>query len=187
MAITFSFKEQRKIEQEKYDYPVLTQRAFIVDPTSQRTVAKFALNKAALKALGYPEKLKDCKISVGRDDETNELVLVNTTGADTDKQFNVTADATFNSKFLLDRLTKEYPIDIEKENEFQVVAVQIPGEYMYGIITHMVYSEEEVLTVDDEYEEMAIEMMTELDEEPMIDFDPYPSFNDNTTGYQSLL
>lgn len=103
MAITFSFKKKKKEEPEKYHFPAITQKPYSGE---KHSVAKFALNKAALKAMGYPEDLKNCKISVAMDDVSEEIVLINSTGHVTDHQFNVNMDGTVNSKFLLDRVTK---------------------------------------------------------------------------------
>ena len=115
MAITFSFKEKKKITPEKYDFPVLTQFPYTGE---KHSVAKFELNKAALRALQYPENLKDCKISVGMNDENGRIVLVNTTGQETPNQFNVNMDGTVNSKFLLGRLTKAFGHSPVENKEF---------------------------------------------------------------------
>lgn len=115
MAITFSFKKKKKEEPEKYHFPAITQKPYSGE---KHSVAKFALNKAALKAMGYPEDLKDCKISVAMDDVSEEIVLINSTGSVTDHQFNVNMDGTVNSKFLMERVTKFFGHSPVEEVDF---------------------------------------------------------------------
>ena len=121
MAITFSFREKKRIEGEKYDYPVLTQLPYSGE---KHSVAKFQLNKAALAELGYPENLKGCKISVGIDDETGNIVLVNSTDMETPNQFNVNMDGSVNSKFLSGRLAKEFGSSPAEFKEFALQTVR---------------------------------------------------------------
>lgn len=127
MAITFSFKDKKKIEQEKYNYPVLTQKPY--DESKKGTVAKFAMNKSMLDSLGYPKDLKDCKISIARDEDTNEIVLINSTGMETDHQYNVVSDGSFNSKFLLGRIKKSFPdVDALEGCEFHKISIETDEE-----------------------------------------------------------
>ena len=185
MAITFSFKEKRKIEQEKYDYPVLTQRAY--DTEKKGTVAKFAMNKAMLSALGYPADLKDCKISVARDEDTNEIILLNSTGVETPNQANMVSDGSFNSKFLLGRLKKAFPeLNVGVENEFDIIRIEREGSEIYARIVDPAisiveddyapepYPEEEFLP---EADNMLGKVINHMGEE----FDLVP-FEDNTMG-----
>ena len=82
--ITFSFKAKKNLKEEKYNFPVMTQKEYTGE---KNAVARFEFNKAALKALGYPEDLTGCKMSIGMVD--NMLCVVNTTGMETYHQYNV--------------------------------------------------------------------------------------------------
>lgn len=113
--ITFSFREKKKEEQEKYDFPVLTQLPYTGE---KNTIAKFTMNKAALEAFGYPKDLKGYKISVAREQESKDIVLVDTTNQETVNQYNINKDGSFNSQFLLKKLMKQKHIDPKEQHEF---------------------------------------------------------------------
>lgn len=115
MAVTFSFKAQKRIEAEKYNMPVLTKYEYTGE---KKTVAKYSLNKAALKAFNFPDDLKGEKISIGRTDD-DELVIAKTTDVqEVDNQFNVNKDGSFNSKFLTGKLVRFYGVDPVVPREF---------------------------------------------------------------------
>lgn len=138
--ITFNFKKAKAEEVEKYAFPVLTQLAYTGEKNS---VAKFELNKAALKALGYDEDLKGSKLSIGMVD--NMLVIANTTGLETDHQFNVNMNGSVNSKFLLDRINKHFEIDETVDNEFKLIVGETDGvKYAHLDINMEVVEKEEV-------------------------------------------
>lgn len=149
MAITFSFKDKKKMEQEKYDYPVLTQKPY---DEVVRGVAKFAMNKAMLTQMGYPKELKGCKISIARDDESNEILLINSTGIETANQYNVNADGTFNSKFLLGRIKKSFSdINSIEGYEFHNIGVEQDDEntVMFTRIYKKQYDEDMCQLIED--------------------------------------
>lgn len=114
--ITFSFKTKKEQPKEKYEFPALTQVAYSGEKNS---VAKFEFNKAALSALGYPEDLKECKLSVGMAE--GMLCIVNTTGLETDHQFSMNLNGSVNSKILLNRIQKHFEIDETQDNEFKLI------------------------------------------------------------------
>lgn len=117
MAITFSFKTKKDQPKEKYEFPVMTQKAYSGE---KNAVARFEFNKAALTALGYPEDLTGCKMSVGM--ANGMLAIVNTTGMETDHQYNVNkGDGSVNSKFLLTQIIKHFEIDTIEDNEFKLI------------------------------------------------------------------
>lgn len=138
--ITFNFKKAKSVKEEKYNFPVLTQLSYLGDKNS---VVKFELNKAALDALSYPENLKNCKLSVGLVD--NMLVIVNTTGVETEHQFNVNMDGTVNSKFLLNRINKHFEIDKTINNEFKLIINETEG-VKYAFLDPNMEIVEEVVT-----------------------------------------
>jgi len=117
MAITFNFKKKKKEEPERFNFPVITQKPYSGEKSS---VAKFALNKAALLEMRYPEDLRGCKLSVAMDDVSGEIVLINSTDMITEHQFNVNMDGTVNSKFLMERLTKFFGHSPVEEVDFSL-------------------------------------------------------------------
>ncbi len=128
MAITVSFKTKKNLQEEKYNFPVMTQKGYSGE---KHSVAKFEFNKAALDALGYPNDLTGCKLSVGMVD--GMLCIVNTTGAETDHQYNVNkGDGTVNSKFLLTQINKHFEINTIEDNEFKLIVEEVDGmKYAY--------------------------------------------------------
>ena len=123
--ITLSFKEKKRIEEEKYNFPVLTQHPYTGE---KHSVAKFSLNKAALAVMGYPDNLKECRISIGRDDQTSHIALLNTTGMETPNQYNINLDGTFNCKFLSKKLEKYYSSNPKNTVGFVLESLPIPSD-----------------------------------------------------------
>jgi hypothetical protein len=120
--ITFNFKKPKKEVEEKYNFPVLTQKAL----TNQKgSVAKFTMNKALIDSLGL-DLSQECNVSMGlmQEEGSAQLVLVNTTGMQTPHQFHVNNDGSLNSKSLLNRLVKfGFEFDETVDNEFSLYEV----------------------------------------------------------------
>jgi len=150
MSVSFNFKREKKVKEvvEKYSLPVLTQ---LSKQEEKKSVAKFKLNKALLDILQISGK--DCSISVGQTDD-GAIVLVNTTTIDTPHQSHVNADGTINNRFLLDRITRMYPISSDEEHEFSTEYMYEEGFHM-AVITGILVQEEapEITDVEFEYQE----------------------------------
>lgn len=129
MELTFNFKKTKEVEVEKYpESSVLT---FIGD----NGYAKFKMNKKACELLEYDEGSVTARISFARNKANDDLVLLNTTGTETDNQSNVFVSKDFASKKLLNRIEKSFDIKLTTGYELLLKAPESSVAFPAVIIT----------------------------------------------------
>ena len=156
LDLSFSFKKTKDEVIEKYpNTPVLTF-------TGDSGYAKFQLNKKACELLKYAEKTITAKISYAKDNSNEDLLLVNTTGSETDNQSNIFADNSFANKKFYTRLSKKFNIEPTNGDEFPLEVPNSEASFPVIIVTNNVVEVEEIKVEEVKVEEISTENVSDF-------------------------